>query len=267
MLSTRQRKLLRALDDRKGREKFGVFLVEGPRLVADAHAAGWPIREAFVDPGSVVPEVAALAAALAAEGVPVTEVSEREMAECAGTVTPQGLLATAALPASDPGGALDGGSDVILVVEGVQDPGNLGALLRTADAYGVSPVLLLQGTADPLSPKAVRGSMGALFHIRVEAGLEAEATLEGLRRQGYRTTAAVARGGAAPTSLARGERRALLIGSEGRGLSEVLVRAADEPVTITTPGRAESLNVVVATGVLLDRMVGSGRGNPPVSAR
>lgn len=258
MLSTRQRKMLRALDDRKGREKFGVFLVEGPRLVADARAAGWAIREAFVEPGSAAPETAALAAALAADGIPLTEVSAREMAECAGTVTPQGLLVTAALPGCDLDSALAAGSNLVLVVEGVQDPGNLGALLRTADAYGVSPVLLLRGTADPCNPKAVRGSMGALFHIRVVAGLEPDATLTCLRDRGFHTVAAVARGGTEPARGAPGERRALLVGSEGRGLSEQLVRASDERVTIATPGRAESLNVVVATGVVLDRMVEKG---------
>ena len=76
--------------------------------------------------------------------------------------------------------------------------GNLGALLRTADAYGISPVLLLSGTADPLGPKAVRGSMGALFHIAVAAGLDPEAALAALRRRDYRILAAVARGGDDP---------------------------------------------------------------------
>ncbi|MBN2490732.1 MAG: RNA methyltransferase [Planctomycetes bacterium] len=253
-LSDRQRRLLEALHRRKGREKHGLFLVEGPRLVAEALAARWALEEVFFDPDGEVESVRRLLSDLERSGVPRFAVTSCELRAAAGTVTPQGILATARRPEVDLAAALRRARGTVLIVDGVQDPGNVGALLRTADAYGVSPVLLLRGTADPLNPKAIRGAMGAIFHIEVAAELDAEAALDLVAARGFRLLGAVPRGGREPEAIPAGARRALAVGGEGGGLSARLLARRPELVTIRTPGRAESLNVVVAAGILLDRL-------------
>ena len=121
-------------------------------------------------------------------------------------------------------------------------------------------VLLPCGTADPFNPKAVRGAMGAHFRLRLIREMEADRVVDGLRDRGYHLLASVSRGGIDPEkALEPGKPWALLVGGEGAGLAQVFVDAADQCVTIQTPGRAERLNVVVATGILLDRLRFPGR--------
>lgn len=255
MLSKRQQKLLRSLHHRRGRAKHGLFLIEGPRLVREALLAGWPLREAFYAPRMASEPIQRLVADLHSRAVPTFTVAGEELRDAAEAVTPQGILATAAIPETIPDGAAgEEGAESILVVDRVQEPGNVGALLRTADAYAVSPVLLIRGCADPFSPKAVRGAMGAHFHLRVVPDVSPEAALVRLREQGFRLIAAAARGGEDPSTLAGPGRWALAMGGEAGGLAPDILAAADQRVTIATPGRAESLNVAVAAGILLDRL-------------
>jgi len=253
MLSQRQHRLLRGLQHPRGRERHGLFIVEGPRLVAEALAAGGVLKEVFaVESGASIP-VREVLASLGDRGFPVTSVTSEELCMATDTVTPQGIVATAEIPEVDPDTALGEGARTVLVVEGVQDPGNVGALLRCADAFACSPVVLLKGTADPYNPKTVRGSMGAHFHVRVVRGLEVEEAVSTLVRHAFRLVAAVPRGGQDHRTLPLGERQAILVGGEGGGLSRTLLENAAFRVTVSTPGRAESLNVVVAAGILLDR--------------
>jgi len=265
MLSKRQLKRLQSLHHRRGRAKHRLFLIEGPRLVHEALLAGWPLREAFFESRTNLESIQRLAGALEAGGVPTFPITAGELEVAADAVTPQGILATAELPES-PADFAPGEDDgaPILVVDGVQEPGNVGALLRTADAYAISPVLLTRGCADPFGPKAVRGAMGAHFHLRVIPDVVPGTDLVRLRERGYRLVAAVARGGEDPAPCGSG-RWALAVGGEGGGLSPAVLDVADQRVTIGTPGRAESLNVAVAAGILLDRLLGGGAGLPPAS--
>lgn len=259
MLSNRQRKRLRSLHHRRGRAKHGVFLIEGPRLVREALLAGWPLREAFHASRTSSRTIQRLVAELEASAVPTFSIAEEELRDAADAVTPQGILATAEIPETDPDAALgEEGTASILVVDRVQEPGNVGALLRTADAYAVATVLLTRGCADPFSPKTVRGAMGAHFHLRVVSDVSPGSALVRLRERGYRLIAAVARGGEDASTLARPGRWALAMGGEGGGLAPDILDVADQRVTIATPGRAESLNVAVAAGILLDRLAGGG---------
>ncbi len=258
MLSRRKLRLLKGLHHPRGRRRHGLFLVEGPRGVAEAVQSGWPLEEVFLDPAASPGLRADLVARLKDQGVPRIPVTREDLLEVTDTVTPQPVLATARMRTPDLDRALDTRTGPVLVVAGVQDPGNLGALLRTADAFACSPVLLLKGTADPYNPKAVRGAMGALFHVEVGTDLDVAAGLSLLSHHGFRLIAAVPHGGVDPRRLAQGGKQALCVGGEGGGLSADLVSRAAQRVTVHTPGQAESLNVVVAAGILLHRLV-----NPP----
>ena len=247
------RKRLRALTRRKERQSSGLLLAEGPRVVGDLLNAGARVQEClFTADATADPAIASLVDRLSASGARCAEVSARELAEFSDTVTPQGLLVVAAIPASD---WRDIRNPRLLMVDGVQDPGNLGTMIRTAEALGVGGVIILPGTADPWSPKSVRAAAGSSFRIPVlESGLDA--AIEELERRGIPIWAAAADGDPLGRRARGPERVALALGNEGAGVSARVREAAQRVVAIEQAADAESLNVAVAAAILLDRILG-----------
>jgi TrmH family RNA methyltransferase len=139
---------------------------------------------------------------------------------------------------------------MILVLAGLQDPGNVGTLLRSAEAFAASGVLLLPGTASPWNPKALRASAGSAFRVPAIAASETEA-LDLLAKHHVSAIAAVARAGTPIDTAPLAKACALLIGNEGAGLSDSLLAAATHRVTIPMPGNVESLNAAIAGSLLL----------------
>jgi TrmH family RNA methyltransferase len=209
-----------------------VFVVEGPTLVAEAVGAGWKVEAQFVAPG-----VGPVAGAVSAVHQLAPGVAER----VADTETPTGLLAVVAAPTPDP--ALLPRSGFVVVADRVADPGNLGTILRSAEAAGVDAVVVTPGTVDVLNPKVVRASAGALFHVPT---LEAELTA--VRRAGLRLVGASSHRGNAHTDADWGGRLAIVAGNEAHGLDDGA--PVDEWVRIEHHGRTESLNVAMAVTVL-----------------
>jgi TrmH family RNA methyltransferase len=242
---------VRDLQRRKARGRRGLAVVEGVRLVEEALAAGLEFKGALV-----APELArttrgqSLAAELASHAVPIEEVGSRAFAELAGTETPQGILAIVQ-PRAWALNDVTGGP--ILVVDGVQDPGNVGTLIRTAHALGASASLLLRGSADPMNPKALRAAMGATFRHPVVQLDDAPFIAWG-RERGVLLWAAAADGVPLPRALeARTwkELIAVMVGNEGAGIRPHLNELAAQRVAIPLARGAESLNVAVAAGILL----------------
>ena len=242
---------VRDLQRRKARGRRGLAVVEGVRLVEEALAAGLEFKGALV-----APELArttrgqSLAAELASHAVPLEEVGSRVFAELAGTETPQGILAIVQ-PRAWALNDVTGGP--ILVVDGVQDPGNLGTLIRTAHALGASASLLLRGSADPMNPKALRAAMGATFRHPVVQLDDAPFIAWG-RERGVLLWAAAADGVPLPRALearTRKELIAVMVGNEGAGIRPHLNDIAAQRVAIPLARGAESLNVAVAAGILL----------------
>lgn len=198
------------------------------------------------------PEIAGLLERASAAEISVSEMDDEAFQELSDTVTPQGILAVAAIPAW---GWQDVAAARILVLDAVRDPGNLGTLIRTAEAIGLSGVACLPGTADPWNPKVARAAAGSSFRLPVFSTAWNEATLQ-IRR--LRMTVWVAVPGALP--FPRGEaaptRLALVLGSEAHGVSEEIIHAADRTVSLPMAGSVESLNVAVAGGILMDRVFG-----------
>ncbi len=223
----------------------------------EALAAGLPFRGALVAPELArTARGAALVADLERHAVPVEEVGVRTFAQLADTDTPQGIVAvieprrwSAADLALAPGA-------VALVIDGVQDPGNVGTLIRTAHALGAAGSIVLRGTADPTSPKALRAAMGATFRHPVVA-LDDDAFIAWARTHGVTLWAAAADG--VPLHRALGEAGrakvegpiAVIVGNEGAGIRPHLNAVAARRVAIPLAQGAESLNVAVAAGILL----------------
>jgi TrmH family RNA methyltransferase len=233
---------------RAARLEEGAFVIEGPTLVREALRADIPLQEVFVTP-DVDPD---LVAQVVASGAEVRWVAPDVLARAVDTVTPQGVAAIAAridVSVDDAVLAATSGPLALVLVD-VSDPGNAGTLLRAAEAAGATAVLFCGGSVDPCNPKCVRASAGALFHLPVAIGGEAEAVLERLREAGVRTAATVVRGGAPYDEADLAGPLALVLGSEAHGLPTALLDTVDQRVTIPMAGRSESLNVAMAGSVL-----------------
>lgn len=249
MLTRAEEKLVRGLHRRKSREETGLFLAEGIRVVEELARSGLPLRFAIISPWlEETPRGRELHALLETRTV-VRRTDDRSLESLAGTLTPQGVLVVAEAPRSGLGDVEARGAATILVLDGVQDPGNLGTLVRTADALGVIAVAALPGTVDPWNPKSVRASAGASFRTPiVQPGWEELQAW--LRTQGVTTYGAEA-GGEAVDRATLAPRAALVVGNEGAGLSPEARRILDARLAVPIEPHAESLNVAVAAGILL----------------
>lgn len=224
-------------------------LAEGPHLVEEAFENGAPMHALVVDSGWER-EHAALANAAVARGIPVFMVSGSVFASLAATRTPQGVLVVCGIRVNERPDWQP--SDVVLALDRVQDPGNVGSILRTARATGVRSVALGGDSARPDDAKTVRASQGAVFTLRLWRGDLAAWCQSGRERDRpqSRLIATEPRGGRPPWEVDLTGPVTILLGGEGRGLDRVLARRAD--VGVTLPMRAgESLGVAAAAAALL----------------
>lgn len=229
----------------------GLALLEGPKLIEEALLSGVTVLEVAASPRAERSQRGArVLRELAAGGVTVRAMSDELVASLSEAESSQGLLALAARPAFDEA-ALFAGVPLIAVAVGVQDPGNLGGLLRTAEAAGATGAYLTPGCADPFGWKALRGSMGSALRLPHVRGVEPAAVVSRLKARGVRVAATAADAAQAYDEADLKRPVAILLGNEGAGLPDELLRAADLTVRIPLAGHAESLNVGVAAGVVL----------------
>ena len=222
------------------RREQGEFVCDSPKLLTEALLWKAPIVTVVATVGHDLPPLSG--------DVRVVEVPEDVMASVSPMKTPQGVLFTCRLPQTQLPAVLDG--RCYMVLDGVQDPGNVGTIWRTADAFGCDGLILLPGCADPYSPKTVRSSMGAVFRSTVwtaHAG-ELKAALE---RSGIPLYGAALRDDTLDARCVDYSRAALAIGSEGRGLSGEMLALCDKTIRIPMTERCESLNAAIAAAVLL----------------
>lgn len=248
VLSRSDTRLLRALKRRKQREAKGLFVAEGVRVVEELVGSGAALHLALASPSLLdSPRGAALADALEKHGR-LERVSDAEIRQLASTRSPQGVLAVAPIPSATPEAVTFDSRSTCLLLDAVQDPGNFGTLVRSADAFRAAAVIAMPGTVDAWNPKSVRAGSGSSFRVPILQLEWTEATAW-LRAAGFRFLAADA-AGVPVESVEPGRRIALVVGNEGSGLSVEAEAAADERVAVAIPGPAESLNVAVAAGIL-----------------
>lgn len=235
---------------RRARLDAGEFVLEGPNVVAEALAAGAALTTVVVDAEALVgsPELAGLADAAASRGIDVVALPAGVLARANDAATPQGIAAIAPRPGATLG-ELTARPGLVVLLDAVADPGNVGTIVRTALGAGALGVVVGEGSADPFGPKAVRAAAGALFHLPVVEShvVEAVASLRaaGWRAVGADTTATLDHTDADLTGAV-----ALVLGNEARGISPEVRAGLDQSVRIPLAGGLESLNVGVAAAVL-----------------
>ena len=191
----------------------------------------------------------------AVNGIRMYQVDEKVMAKLSDTKAPQGVLAVIRTPEQNlrklrPGTASDNNAPVI-ILDRVQDPGNLGTIIRTADAVGALGLILLEGCVDAYSPKVVRASMGSLFHLPVVQDVTAEEALTWCYRNGYEPAATALKNAQNVYKADISKKMAFLFGNEANGVAEELQAAAETRLFIPMAGLAESMNVAMAAGIIL----------------
>lgn len=245
-------KKMAQLLQKKYRQETGYFLVEGLRTVEEAVEAG-QVQSLFY-----VPEegerLQKLLHKAAAASIKIYEINSQVLAKISDTTTPQGIVACTKQQRT----SLKGMAEVaaraagpLVVVDRLQDPGNLGTLLRTADAVGAAGMIVLAGTVDVFSSKVVRASMGSLFHVPVCGPIDEEELIDWCSKQGIRMAATTLEASRSIYQADLTGKLALVIGNEANGVSENLLQQSSLQLHIPMPGKAESLNAAMAAGIIL----------------
>ena len=253
-ITSRDNSLLRqARAVRDGKIEELIF-VEGLRLCEEARRSNLEIEAVIVSEELLRKERAAGAIdELSGVSKRMASVSEKLLESISYTKTPQGIVVLARRPESSEQrvAASHGANPLVVVLHQINNPVNVGAILRTAEAAGATGVITTRNTSDPFSPKSLRGAMGSAFRLPIWSGPTFEEVVEWCRGRGFTRICADVRASIAHTEIDWNESCALLLGPESTGFTDEELKNADRRVRIPMKGEAESLNVSVAAGILL----------------
>ncbi|MEH7176443.1 TrmH family RNA methyltransferase [Neobacillus vireti] len=224
---------------KKERDKSGTFLVEGFHLVEEALKHSESVIEIIVSTNVGIPPRWDF------NEIPVTTVTEEISNTLSDTEAPQGIYAVCRQVSIE---VPDG--KTYLLIDAVQDPGNLGTMIRTADAAGIDAVIVGRGSVDVYNSKVLRSAQGSHFHLPIITG-DLHEWMEQLKEKNISVYGTALEGASAYTDISTEDRFALLVGNEGSGVSKELLSKTDANLYIPIYGKSESLNVAVATGILL----------------
>ena len=236
------------LKQKKYRTQNGLYLAEGLRTAEEAVA--YKAVETLFYVATDDERTMHLLEDAAAQNIKLVCVSENVMKKIADTETPQGIIAVCKMRQPKLENLLASGK-MLLVLDRVGDPGNIGTMLRTADAAGIGGLVLLKGCADIYAPKTVRSSMGSLFHIPVLSGVSDQDFVSAAKKAGYDLLVTCLDGADNLYKADLSGRIAFVMGNEAGGVNESLLEKADKRVYIPMAGRAESLNVAMAAGIVM----------------
>ena len=258
-------KAIRALSQKKNRDVDGIFLVEGMKLVRDAFDNGWQIETLiYASRSSVAEQARDLAAQVRLRGAEILEVNEKVLATMTRRDNPQMVVGVMKQQWVKPPAKITDPSSVWIALDRVRDPGNLGTIIRTADSASVDGIILVGETTDPYSMEATRASMGWIFNVPlarlgVEEFLAWRKTWSGLMVGTHLEGATDYR-----TIDYKSQPVLLTMGNEQQGLPDVLAKSCDKLALIPMSGAADSLNLAIATGVMLFHM---GKRVPPAEGK
>ena len=241
-------KNIKKLKDKKYRDETGTYVVEGIKLIEEAIGENSKIKKIVICDECI--EAGSLDQKLTYEiaKYDCIYVSKKVFNSLTDVVAPQGIMAVIAKPSKDI--KINYNQDIILALDGIQDPGNLGTILRTADSVNLKQIIVTKDTADSYNPKVVRSTMGAIFRVNVIETEDLVKTLKEAKKNRFKILA---------TSLDTNDsiydidyrKKVIVIGNEANGVSKEVQDLADNKVKIPMLGKTESLNASVATGIML----------------
>jgi RNA methyltransferase, TrmH family len=225
-------------------------LLDGEHLLREAVASRIPIEVAALRADAGRPDLQALAEEILAEGGRVFEVTTAVLSAMSPVREPSGVVAIASLPATTLERTLEREPQLVFLLHGVQDPGNVGAIVRASEACGATGIVAGEGCADPYGWKALRGSMGSIFRMPVAHKVPLAEAARAAKARGIRVLAALPRGGEPLPTVDLRRPTGILLGGEGPGLTETALALADGTLSVPMQEPVESLNVSVAAAII-----------------
>lgn len=248
-------KEIKALHLKKNRDSEGLYFVEGIRFVNDALDNDQAIIKAVISEKlESVKGGKELIERITAVCSDCSIVTDKLFKEISDTQTPQGIVAVLEKSRYNIKNIIEEGSSVV-ILDSLQDPGNVGTIVRTADAAGISAVIMTKGSVDLYSPKVLRSTMGSVFHMPVFQGIDINEAIGMLKESGYKIIASHLDGRNNYFDEDLTDRCAIIVGNEANGISKETAGMADRLVKIPMPGRAESLNASIAASIMIYEIV------------
>lgn len=239
-------KLIRSLSKKKGRQDSGLYFVEGTRIVDEALLYAEDSVKYLIASETFCKNNSAFINALDEKGKTVYTSNDKLFNDVCDTETPQGIGAVLKIPDTPP--LSFGDLNFVLILDRVSEPGNLGTIIRTAEAAGVDAILMLKGCADIYSPKVVRSTMGSMFRIPYLTGIELS-TVSELKSFGFTIVSTSLKKSVLINESNISGKRAIVIGNEAFGVSDEILSLSDIKIRIPMEGKVESLNAAVAAGI------------------
>lgn len=243
-----QIKKIRKLKDKKYRDEMGLYVVEGIKTVNEAIAENADIQTIVICDDSNEQEELKQKMLYTVSRFDILYVNESVFEAISHVMHPQGILAVIKKKEKAEEIKLD--EDVIVILDDIQDPGNLGTIIRTVDSCGLSQIIISKDTADPYSPKVVRSTMSGIFRVNIVESQELTETIKEIKNNGYKIIATTLNTNKTIYDIPY-KKTAIVIGNEANGISKNVLELADEKVKIPMLGKTESLNAAVATGIVL----------------
>ncbi|HHV29411.1 23S rRNA (guanosine(2251)-2'-O)-methyltransferase RlmB [Acetivibrio mesophilus] len=242
---------VKALKQKKYREEKGMFFIEGIRFVEEALKEGVQIHKILVsDKLADTTSGSEILEKVNNGGYSVFELPHKLFVEVSDTQNPQGILAVLDIKDYNIEDIWDN-KNFFIILDSIQDPGNMGTIIRTADAAGATGVIVSKGCVDVYNPKVLRSTMGSVFHVPICLSEDIFKVMDSMKKRGVKICASHLEGNCDYFELGYKKDIAIIIGNEANGISEEVKNYADVLVRIPMPGRAESLNASVAAGILM----------------
>lgn len=233
------------LDKAKYRRETGLFVIEGIRMFLETPLKQLDkvyVSEEFMKKSNNAERVKKL---------PHEIIADQVFKKMSGTSTPQGILATVKMPVYDIDELLKKGDAFFLILNSVQDPGNIGTMIRTAEAAGVTAIIMDKGCADIWGPKVVRSTMGSIYRVPFHVTEDLPLLLDKMKQEGVKLMAGHLSGTEYFSQTEYGDKSGILIGNEGNGLAEEISQKADVLVKIPMEGKVESLNAAISAALFM----------------
>ncbi|RBL88436.1 TrmH family RNA methyltransferase [Chitinophaga flava] len=245
MLSKAQIKYIQSLQHKKNRQKSSQYIAEGDKIVQELLQAGMPVKAVYAT-GSWLEQHKSLLTGLPADAV--KEVDNMVLKQLSALTTPNNAMALLDMPPAD--NSLPAEGTVVLALEAIQDPGNMGTLIRIADWFGIRQIICSPDCVDVYNPKTIQATMGSIARVQLK-----EQDIPTLLQQSKLPSYAATLHGKDITGFQAIKEGIILIGNEGRGLSDTVISLATHRITIPRLGGAESLNAAVAAGIICGRLL------------